>query len=78
MKLLTLAIIVLTIILTACDNKDEEITSQLVIPNSDFENWEIENDFDKIVDWQSSNFSLYSIVTFNTVSKDSINNYEGK
>jgi len=61
----------------SCKNDNVEPEPQDTIPNSDFENWIDDYSFEKPEHWSTSNFSLYNIVTFNTVTKDSIS-YEGQ
>jgi len=60
-----------------CNNEDKAEPKN-EIQNTNFESWSFENEFDKPLGWNTSNFSLYSVVSFNTVSKDSLTAYEGK
>ena len=70
-------ITVLTVVFFSCNNKPEEITYQQSIPNSDFENWEELSGVWEPSEWNTSNFNLYDIVSFTTVTKDSENAYSG-
>ncbi len=66
------------LIFLSCNKTDEKPAIPVsVIPNGDFENWETLFDLDKPVGWGTSNFSLYGVVTFNTVSKDGIDKHSG-
>lgn len=81
--MMTLKISVFTLVISIglllrCNNKESPITPKENIPNSGFENWTTEDNFVNPTDWHTSNFSLYNIVTFNTVSKDSTDPFSGK
>lgn len=75
---MNVVILLLIVINYSCDNKTDEPTTQLVIPNGDFEEWALKSELLEPVDWNTSNFNLYNIVSFNTVTKDSLNAYSGK
>ncbi|MBN2758314.1 MAG: PCMD domain-containing protein [Bacteroidales bacterium] len=63
----------------SCNNNEtEEAKPQEALPNSDFETWQADDSFEKPENWSTSNFSLYGIVTFNTVVKDNLTPYEGE
>ena len=47
------------------------------IPNSNSELWVEETDFENPQNWSTSNFSLYGVVTFNTVDKLTDDVYSG-
>lgn len=68
---------IISIYFISCNNKNDSPEPKNEIPNKDFENWVIENEFDKPENWNTSNFSLYNIVTFNTVYKDSLTFFSG-
>jgi hypothetical protein len=69
-------IIIISHFLLSC-NKSNDVKPSEEIPNAGFENWGTLYDFDKPESWGTSNFSLYSIVTFTTVTKDGIEKYSG-
>lgn len=52
-----------------CKKSESNQNPQNTIPNSDFETWIEDDSFEKPQDWNTSNFSLYGVVTFNTVEK---------
>jgi hypothetical protein len=47
------------------------------LPNYDFENWVSDGTFNNPVSWGTSNFSVFSIITFNTVFRDTTNSFSG-
>jgi len=61
----------------SCDNTNDSPEPENQIPNPDFEKWVLENEFDKPESWNTSSFSLYNMVTFNTVFKDSLTFFSG-
>jgi len=64
--------------ITGCNNDEDPIILQEQIPNADFENWSKDDyNFDKPQTWATSNFSLYGIVNFNPVFKDSVEKFSG-
>lgn len=40
------------------------------LPNYDFEEWEMTNGFNNPKSWSTSNYSVFSVVSFNTVNKE--------
>jgi len=69
--------IIIFLFFLSCNKPSENPIPINVIPNADFENWGTLYDFDKPESWGTSNFSLYSVVTFNTVTKDGIEKFSG-
>jgi len=47
------------------------------LPNYDFENWEESKSFNNPLDWGTSNFSVYSVYKFNTVTQETSDVYSG-
>lgn len=72
-----LLLLLLSIIYFSCNN-EENIKPKENLPNSDFEVWEADGNFEKPENWNTSNFSLYNIVSFNTVIKVQNNSYSGE
>ncbi len=73
MKRNILILIICLITIFSCKKEDNNSDLQPLksIPNSNFENWLLKDGFDKPESWNTSNFSLYGILTINAVSKDS-------
>jgi hypothetical protein len=79
-KILKICLLFITgVVCFSCNNDktEDEIVPQNEILNPDFEVWEEVNGFDKPKYWNTSNFSLYGIVTFNTVTKENLSALEG-
>lgn len=62
----------------SCNKPSENPVPINEIPNANFENWGTLNEFDKPDNWGTSNFSLFSVISFNTVTKDGIEKFSGK
>jgi hypothetical protein len=77
-KITYLISLVLSILINSCQSNDKEIiVPEEQLQNNGFELWEEVNNFDKPESWNTSNFSLYNIVTFNTVMKENTNPFSG-
>lgn len=71
MKITGILISLVFIILFPLQNKSQNL------PNFSFEEWAADGTFNNPVSWGTSNFSVFSIVTFNTVFKETTNIYSG-
>jgi len=71
MKITGILISLVFIILFPLQNKSQNL------PNFSFEEWATDGTFNNPVSWGTSNFSVFSIVTFNTVFKETTNFYSG-
>ncbi len=69
--------IIIVSLFLSCSKQSENQTPVEDIPNAGFENWGTLDGFDKPDTWETSNFSLFSVVSFNTVTKDIIEKYSG-